>query len=439
MEVNKINIFWFRRDLRLQDNHGLYQALAGGLPVLPVFIFDSEILHKISYRHDRRVNFIYGEVLRLKYELETLGSTLIILHSTVINAFHKLLSDYPLNSVITNHDYEPEAISRDEKVALFLKEKAVGFQSFKDQVIFEKDEIVKENGKCYSVFTPYSKKWKEKLAVIYPYEYPSSDYLWNLCKIPSAPFVSLCEMGFGRRADDYPPAVINQKLLKNYHLTRDFPSQEGTSRLGIHLRFGTISIRQLVKMALETNETFLAELIWREFFMSVLFHYPSVLVSAFKPAYDFIEWKNDSHDFELWCEGKTGYPFVDAGMRELNETGFMHNRARMVAASFLAKHLLIDWRWGEAYFAGQLLDFELSSNNGNWQWAAGSGCDAAPWFRIFNPLLQAKKFDPENKYILKWIPEFGTGEYLEPIVDHEFARERCIAAYNKVLKKHEKP
>ena len=242
-------------------------------------------------------------------------------------------------------------------------------------------------------------------------------------------------MGLKESSIEIPSARFPSEIIKNYHNTRNLPAENGISRLGVHLRFGTISIRRLAEQALALNKTYLNELVWREFFMMILWHFPKVVDYSFKPAYDFIEWRNDEKEFEAWCNGKTGYPMVDAGMRELNQTGYMHNRVRMITASFLTKHLLVDWRWGERYFAEKLLDYELSSNNGGWQWAAGSGCDAAPYFRVFNPELQTKKFDPELKYIRKWVPEFEGFNYPEPIVEHKFARQRALDTYKQGLNK----
>lgn len=431
--MNKISIFWFRRDLRLNDNHGLFQALKSGLPVLPVFIFDTEILSKLGSKTDARVSFIYAEIEKLKEKLEKEGGSIRILHSNPLDAFEKLTREFEIDSVFVNHDYEPGAIDRDKAVENLLKEKGIGFYSFKDQVIFEKNEVVKDDGLPYTVFTPYNRKWKQRLLVSGIPGYPSENYLSHLLK--TTPFVlpALGEIGFLKSKITVPDADISESLIRKYEAQRDFPAINGTTKLGTQLRFGTVSIRQMVRLAQNISDVFLNELIWREFFMQILWHFPQVETKSFKPRYDFISWRNDEKEFELWCNGQTGYPLVDAGMRELNTTGFMHNRVRMVTASFLTKHLLIDWRWGEAYFAEKLLDFEFSSNNGNWQWAAGCGCDAAPYFRVFNPEAQQKKFDPEGKYILKWVPEYGTVKYIRPVVEHTFARERVLAAYKKAL------
>jgi deoxyribodipyrimidine photo-lyase len=350
--------------------------------------------------------------------------------------FKQLLSTYKIANVYTNHDYEPYAIERDKKINEIVHAGSAKLITFKDQVIFEKNEVTKDDGKPYTVFTPYSRKWKAKLTDFYLRPYPTEKYFLNFHNIPFMPIPSLHEMGFKDVKQNFPSNIPDDDVIKKYFEQRNFPAVNGTSRLGIHLRFGTISIRKLAKHAKKLNETFLNELIWRDFYQAILWHFPQVgLHKAFKPEYENIEWRNNEEEFEQWCKGETGYPIVDAGMRELNETGFMHNRVRMIVASFLSKHLLIDWRWGEAYFAEKLLDYDLAANNGGWQWAAGSGCDAAPYFRIFNPYLQTQKFDPELKYIKKWVPEFEEFTYPVPIVEHEFARKRCLEVYGKVLKK----
>jgi len=430
----KVNVFWFRRDLRLFDNAGLYHALNAAVPVLPVFIFDTEILDKLNNRDDARVSFIYAEIQKLKKQLEEEGSSLRIFHSEPVEAFQKIIADYKVQAVYTNKDYEPYATQRDEKVERLLDSNGIQFYTFKDHVIFEENDVLKDNGKPYTVFTPYSKKWKQKLAETEIPNFPSEKHLDNLLK--AKPFIlpELKKIGFEKSEIIVPPAEIPEKLIQEYAEKRDLPAVNGTTRLGVHLRFGTVSIRQLTQRALELSEVFLNELIWRNFFIDILWHFPHVVDNSFKPKYDRIEWRNNEEEFDKWCRGVTGYPMVDAGMRELNQTGFMHNRVRMVTASFLTKHLLIDWRWGEAYFAEKLLDYELASNNGNWQWAAGTGCDAAPYFRIFNPEAQQKKFDPDGKYILKWIPEYGTLQYPQPVVEHKFARERALKVYKEALK-----
>ncbi|MBN1820981.1 MAG: deoxyribodipyrimidine photo-lyase [Prolixibacteraceae bacterium] len=432
--MGKINIFWFRRDLRLFDNAGLYHALKSNLPVLPVFIFDTKILSKLN-SEDNRIPFIYRTLVKLKNELEKYGSTLKILHGEPLQIFKKLVEEYKIDMVFTNHDYEPYARERDLEIHNFLKSENINFQTYKDHVIFEKSEVVKDDGNPYVVFTPYSKKWKQLYFSQIPENYPSEKLIYNLFRCKPMKIPSLKDIGFIDSLLNIPSSEIDKTVINNYSKSRDYPSVNGTSRLGIHLRFGTVSIRELTKTAVNQSEVFLNELIWRNFFIDILWHFPFVENSPFKKQYLNIEWRNDEKEFGSWCRGETGYPLIDAGMRELNQTGFMHNRVRMAVASFLVKHLLIDWRWGEAYFAEKLLDFELASNNGNWQWAAGTGCDAAPYFRIFNPESQQKKFDSGMEYIRKWVPEVDGFNYPNPIIDHKFARERALTAYKKVLNK----
>lgn len=430
----KVTVFWFRRDLRLFDNAGLYHALNSDAPVLPLFIFDTEILDKLNNRDDARVSFIYAEIQKLKKQFEAEGSSLRIFHSNPIEAFQKIMEEYEVQAVYTNKDYEPYAIQRDKKVKRLLDSNGILFHAFKDHVIFEENDVLKDDGTPYTVFTPYSKKWKQKLAKTEIPNFPSEKQLDNLFKTKPFTLPELNELGFKKSGITVPPAEIPEKIIREYAEKRDLPAIDGTTRLGVHLRFGTVSIRQLTQRAKELSEVFLNELIWRNFFIDILWHFPHVTDKSFKPKYDRIEWRNNEAEFDKWCRGETGYPMVDAGMRELNQTGFMHNRVRMVTASFLTKHLLIDWRWGETYFAEKLLDYELASNYGNWQWAAGTGCDAAPYFRIFNPETQLKKFDPDGKYILKWVPEYGTLQYPQPIVEHKFARERALKVYKEALK-----
>lgn len=433
----QVAIFWFRRDLRLDDNAGLYHALKTYEQVLPVFIFDTGILDKLDNKEDKRVAFIHDALLKLQEELIAEGSSLKVLHATPAKAFKELCATYDVQAVCTNHDYEPYAIKRDQEIAGFLMKQDIPFQTYKDQVIFDKDEMLKADGTPYTVFTPYSKIWKQKLAPFYYKPYPVRKLLGHLLRTAPHRIPSLEALGFKEIGADAPERVIHTSIIRDYENTRNFPAIHGTTRLSTHLRFGTVSIRKLVKVALDNNETWLNELIWREFFMCILYHYPHVVDHSFKPKYEFIQWRNHETEFQQWCEGRTGYPIVDAGMRELNATGFMHNRVRMITASFLTKHLLIDWRWGAAYFAEKLLDYELSSNNGNWQWAAGCGCDAAPYFRVFNPEEQQKKFDKDAAYIRQWVPEYGTDAYPEPMVDHKVARERALAAYKKALQEYQ--
>jgi len=428
-----VNIFWFRRDLRLNDNHGLYRALQSGLPVLPVFIFDTAILNGLD-PGDLRVNFIHRTISTLHRQLKALGSGLSVIYDEPVMAFEKLLARFQVKAVYTNHDYEPYARERDAKISLLLAGKGIDFRTFKDQVLFEGREAVKNDGAPYSVFTPYSRKWLELKNQTGVPAYPSESFGDKFLRYEAPGIPDLESMGFRGGPMVYPLKELSPDTLAQYASTRDIPGLDNTSRLGLHLRFGTISVRDCIKAGELYSATWLNELIWREFFMQILYHYPHVVKGAFKKEYDRIQWRNNEEEFKRWCEGTTGYPLVDAGMRQLNETGFMHNRARMVTAGFLTKHLLIDWRWGEAYFASRLLDFELSSNNGNWQWAAGSGCDAAPYFRIFNPEAQALKFDSNGTYIRRWIPEFDTPSYPRPVVEHSFARTRCMTAYSSALK-----
>lgn len=425
---DKTVLCWFRRDLRLDDNAALYHALKEHESVLPLFIFDSFILENLP-TEDARLEFIHSELEKMKKELEGAGSTLLILVGDPV----ELLDALPPMAVYTNRDYEPYARRRDGAVEQLLTAKGVPFKTFKDQVVFEKEEVLKDSGSPYTVFTPYSRKWRARLDLEGTRTFDCRPLFGKLKKIAPMRMPALIELGFRPAGRHFPDRTLRSKLLKGYGQSRDYPGVTGTSRLGIHLRFGTISIRQVVKEAIK-SPTFLNELIWREFFSMILWHFPQVEEHAFKPAYDRICWINSEEYFERWCNGTTGYPMVDAGMRELNETGYMHNRVRMVVASFLTKHLLIDWRWGEQYFAQRLLDFDLASNNGGWQWAAGSGCDAAPWFRIFNPKLQQEKFDPDGGYVNHWVPECGNGLYPEPMVDHVMARRRALEVYQKALR-----
>jgi len=433
---NPINIFWFRRDLRLDDNAGLYHALKSGNPVLLVFIFDKEILDKLEDKDDARVTFIYDAIDDLNKELYKHGSTLIVLYDKAEHAWDKLLNDYKIATVYTNHDYEPYAKKRDNAIAQKLSKHGIELKTYKDQVIFDRGEVLKDDGKPYTVYTPYKNKWYQKLKPFYLKAYPTKKYLKNLYKTGPLKVPSLKEIGFERSSLAIPGREY-EDVIKDYAEKRDYPAIKGTSHIGLHLRFGTVSIRELANIANSYHEkTWLNELIWREFYMMILDHFPETMDHAFRPEYDRIKWVNDEAQFKAWCDGETGYPLVDAGMRELNATGYMHNRVRMVVASFLSKDLLIDWRWGEHYFARKLLDYEMASNVGGWQWAAGSGTDAAPYFRIFNPDSQAKKFDPELKYIKKWVPEYADfSRYPKPIIDHAFARERCLKAFKAALAK----
>ncbi|HEX8515024.1 MAG TPA: deoxyribodipyrimidine photo-lyase [Bacteroidia bacterium] len=431
--MTHINIFWFRRDLRLEDNTGLYHALKEGRNVLPVFIFDPVILNQLENKEDRRVEFILLALKKLQEELAGFGSSLLILHGKPSDVFQDLLKKYSLVSVYANHDYEPYAISRDDSIGQFLAKNKIIFKTYKDQVIFEKHQITKDDNQPYTVFTPYMKKWKSRLSELSLQPHPTEKYFSRFLKTIPFPAFTLKDIGFKPTGIRYCAPSLNEGLVRNYNETRNFPSVDGTSRLSVHLRFGTVSIRALVSRAAVLNEQWLNELIWREFYMMILFHFPHAASGAFKKKYENIPWRNNEKDFEAWCKGQTGYPIVDAGMRELNATGFMHNRVRMITAGFLVKHLLIDWRWGEAYFAEKLSDFDLAANNGGWQWAAGSGCDATPYFRVFNPYEQTKRFDPDYEYTRKWVPEFKELTYAQPIVENKFARERVLGVYKKAL------
>ena len=430
--AEEVCIAWFRRDLRLDDNAALSHALESGKPVVALFIFDTDILDKLDDKNDRRVAFIHNSLKCINERLLKLGSSLLVMYGKPIDIFRKLTSKLKIKEVYVNHDYEPYARKRDEEISRLLAASGIVFHTFCDQVIFEKNDVLKPDQTPYTVFTPYMKRWRERLQSV-PLQFDTSKHLKKFIKIDPLPFPSLEDIGFHATDNNIPEPILHTGMLINYEQTRNIPSLDATSRIGVHLRFGTISIRKAVSKALAHSETFLNELIWREFFMMILWHSPHTATQCFKPAYENIKWRNNESDFEKWCKGETGYPLVDAGMRELNNTGFMHNRVRMVVASFLCKHLLIDWRWGEAYFASNLLDYEMSSNVGNWQWAAGCGCDAAPYFRIFNPTEQAKKFDPSGKYIRRWIPEYDTLKYPQPMIDHAFARERALRTYKEAL------
>jgi deoxyribodipyrimidine photo-lyase len=431
--MEKISLFWFRRDLRVEDNTGLYYAYMQEKNVLPIFIFDRDILDKLEDKKDARVGFIHDQILKLGEEFKKFGSSILVKYGKPLDIYRQLLAEYDIQNVYTNRDYEPYAKERDQSIKDLLREKGIQFLDFKDHVIFEKEEIVNGSGEFYKVFTPYSRVWLEKFSKA-PIQLLQLDpHKNNFYQTPPLPIPSLWDMGFETSDIEIPILDIDKPLIQKYDLLRNFPGTKGTSRLGIHLRFGTISVRKLALEASLLNATYLNELIWREFYIMILHHNPKVVNQAFKPQYDKIPWRNSEEDFEKWCEGRTGYPIVDAGMRELKATGFMHNRVRMIVASFLTKHLLIDWRWGEAYFAGKLLDFELASNNGGWQWAAGTGTDAQPYFRVFNPESQTEKFDKDFLYIKKWVPEFGTSSYSKPMVDHKFARVRAIETYKTAL------
>ena len=433
--MSKVNVFWFRRDLRLDDNAGFQAALKDDLPVLPIFIFDPEILDKLP-EDDARVTFIFNNLQKMRDTLQDEhGSSIAMYHDKPEKVFKNLISEYEVKKVFTNRDYEPYAKERDEKIQELLEDNEIEFCHYKDQVIFEKDEVVKKDGDPYVVYTPYKNTWRDKFSNMDMDFFYTTRYMDNLIDHSRLPNLSLSDIGFKKSSIEVPDYQVTPGLIKDYESKRNIPSEEGTSRLGPHLRFGTVSVRQMVREAdKQRNKTFLEELIWREFFMQILYHYPETVTEAFRKKYDRIDWRNDEDEFEKWKKGETGFALVDAGMRQLNKSGYMHNRVRMLVGSFLCKHLLIDWRWGEAYFAEKLLDYEMSSNVGNWQWAAGSGVDAQPYFRIFNPNTQVDKFDEDKEYIKEWVPEFGTDDYPEKMVDHKEARERALETYKKAVK-----
>ncbi|MDG1244892.1 MAG: deoxyribodipyrimidine photo-lyase [Polaribacter sp.] len=429
----QIQLFWFRRDLRLNDNCGLYHALNSDKKVLPIFIFDDDILSRLP-DNDARVSFLHQELENINTQLRELGASLAVFHGKPLAIFEQLLEKYSIETVFTNHDYEPYALERDATIKTLLASKNTGFNTYKDQVIFERNEIVKKDGTAYKVYTPYSKKWLEAFHQNGIQFFPSEKKLAGLVQTTDHPFLSLGDIGFQPSTIKVASYRVSPELINTYEENRNFPAKDSTSRLGTHLRFGTVSVREMVAKASNSNNiVFLKELIWREFFMQILWHYPHTTKDSFKPQYDRILWRNNEEEFQKWCAGETGYPLVDAGMRELNQTGFMHNRVRMLVGSFLCKHLLIDWRFGEAYFAEKLHDYEQSSNVGNWQWVAGCGVDAAPYFRIFNPTTQIQKFDKDLAYIKKWVPDFQELTYPSQMVDHKLARERCLTTYKEAL------
>jgi len=426
-----LNIFWFRRDLRLNDNHALFEALAAGLPVLPIFIFDSEVLKEFPWKKDKRLTFIYKALENIHLQLRSKGSSLLIKMGKPVDIIGSLCEEYNVSKVFCNHDYEPYARQRDLNVSNMLKERGVDFLSFKDQVIFEKDEILSNDEKPYTVFTPYMKKWKTLLSIngvnCYDSENKGNNFFRFTVEMPS-----IESIGYQLVDVLFPVSEIKEHTIKNYHLTRDVPSVDGgTSLLGIHLRFGTVSIRHAVRMAMQWNEVWLNELIWREFFMQILWHFPKTASQNFRRKYDGLQWRNDEDEFEKWCKGETGFPLVDAGIKQLIHTGYMHNRVRMVVSNFLTKLLLVEWQWGERFFAQYLLDYELSSNCGNWQWAAGTGADAAPYFRIFNPMTQIERFDKDFKYVSQWV-DIHASDYPKPIINYELSRKRCLDVFKQL-------
>lgn len=433
----KISIMWFRRDLRTEDNHALSKSLLGDLPVLPVFIFDTSILAELPI-DDHRVSYIHGALTEMNTVLsKNHGSSLAVFHGKPVEIFNELSQKYDIDTIYTNHDYEPYAKKRDTDLSKFFEKNDVEFLTFKDQVIFEKSEVTKDDKKPYVVYTPYMRRWKvnfDPQTHLTEYSCSMENYM-----VHNEPFLSLADIGFTQSEIPMQQVNISQDLLDEYGARRNFPAQPGTSHVGTALRFGTISVRKLMKQAITSNDsTFMNELIWREFFMQILWHFPHTVNQAFREKYDFVQWRNAPDDLQKWKDGQTGYPMVDAGMRELNTTGYMHNRVRMVVASFLCKHLLIHWKEGERYFAEKLFDYELSSNVGNWQWAAGSGVDAAPYFRVFNPETQMNKFDPDGVYVRKWVPEYFALGYVTPIVEHRYARERALETYKDALNSFDK-
>ncbi|MCC6401333.1 MAG: deoxyribodipyrimidine photo-lyase [Flavobacteriales bacterium] len=427
-------IHWFRRDLRLEDNHGLFRALREHGEVLPLFIFDTDILDRLEDKHDRRVDFIHRALAGLQDHLVKFGSTLVVEHGRPIEVWKRVLDRFDVQAVTANHDHEPYGNARDKAVGELLVSRGIPFRTFKDISIFERGEVVKDDGGAYTVYTPYMRKWRSQFRPELADAFPSCRHTDRFHRTEPLPMPTLERIGFAPTDLHIPPAHVSDDLLRHYERTRDVPAMAGTSRMSVHLRFGTVSVRELVRRSFSTSPKYLNELIWREFYMQVLWHHPHAVERAIKPGYDRIAWRKDEQELTLWAQGRTGYPLVDAGMRELNATGLMHNRVRMVVASFLTKHLLIDWRWGESVFAARLLDFELSSNNGGWQWASGSGCDAAPYFRVFNPALQQQRFDPQLKYVKRWVPEVGSANYVQPMVVHEVARQRALKAYAEALR-----
>ena len=432
--MKEVSVFWFRRDLRLEDNAGLWKALKNGHPVVPIFIFDANILNRLEDKKDARVSFLHQRILKLNGQLKAYNTCLKVFYGNPLDAFSMLINEYSVQSVFYNRDYEPYGITRDKAIFDLLSKNSIAAVGAKDHVIFEKNEIVKADGTPYLVFSPYGKAWRKRLSPYHYKAYPTHEYYANFLKQEGDNIPSLSALGFTETTQQLPSTEINLETIRSYDKTRNFPGiEDGTTRLGLHLRFGSISIRKLLKKSVALNDTFTNELIWRDFFQMALFHFPDSREKAIKPKYDSITWETNMEHFEAWCLGQTGYPMVDAGMRELNTTGYMHNRIRMIVASFLTKHLLIDWRLGERYFAQKLLDFDLASNIGGWQWASGSGLDAAPYFRVFNPSSQLEKFDKELKYVRKWIPEYGTERYPSPIVEHKWARERCLERFKTAL------
>lgn len=426
-------IHWFRRDLRWNDNRALHAALSSGHRVLLLFIFDENILQHLEDKQDARVTFLHNRMSVLCNEAQAKGSDIYVAHGNPHDVLLELIAKLDVRGVYANEDYEPYALERDGLLTTALSTQDILLHTFKDHVIKAPGEVVKPDGTPYTVFTPFSKRWHANLTEDDMEASPSEQHLDQLAKWQHKGMPSLQKMGFTPSEVAIPEANVTPQLLKQYAEMRDTPSVRGTSRVSVHLRFGTVSIRDMARQGFAHSEKWLTELIWRDFYQSVMHAFPHSMKDAFRTKYDRIPWRHDDAHFAAWKAGKTGYPIVDAGMRELNATGFMHNRVRMVVASFFCKHLLLDWRLGERYFAEKLLDFELASNVGGWQWASGSGCDAAPYFRVFNPTSQLQKFDAQLSYVKQWVPEFGTDAYPEPIVEHKFARQRAIDTYKSAL------
>ena len=431
----KICLFWFRRDLRLHDNAGLTAALASGLPVLPLFIYDKDILDHLPAQGDARLTFIHDEVEKLAAQTEAAGGTFLARYGAPLAVLEQLVQEFEVAAVHTNEDYEPYATARDSAVGQMLQKYGVEFLLYKDQVIFAKDEIMTKSGTVPKVFGAYLKAYTAKLTdeILLPYGSTGDFKKQNLHHAPATqtgPGPTLESMGFARREQYFTPVKLPAaRIVRNYHNTRNTPANEhGTTRESLNLRFGTLSVREVLRQAKALNQKLLAEIIWRDFFMMLLWHFPNTASESYDPKMRHIAYRNNEDEFRAWCEGRTGYPLVDAGMRELNATGYMPNRVRMTVAGFLTKHLFIDWRWGERYFADKLLDYDQANNVGNWQWMAGTGAISAPWFRVYSPDSQAEKVDPDMTYVKRWVPEVGTSKYPAPIVEHKFGRERAVEA-----------
>ena len=469
MTSQQAALVWFRRDLRCEDHAALHAALTAHRQVFCTFVFDTDILERLPSRHDRRVEFIWASVRELALRLKAAGGGLTVLHGSAQVEVPALAARLGVGAVYANHDYEPQAVARDQHVARSLKEHGIAFWTRKDQVIFEKDEVLTRGGTPFSVFTPYKKAWLAKIEPYFVKSYPVDRWCARLAAPPEAHMPSLAVLGFASTDLDslgIAPGMSGARSLFEdfmarihaYDERRDFPAVKGPSYLSVHLRFGTISVRELARAALEAPGTgpaaWLNELVWRDFYFMILHHFPHVVHRAFRAAFDALSFENDERLFAAWCEGRTGYPLVDAAMRQLNRTGYMHNRLRMLTASFLVKDLLVDWRWGERYFAERLNDFDLAANNGGWQWAASTGCDAQPYFRIFNPVTQSRRFDPDGRFIRRYVTELagcddaaihapwlmgseeqkkagviiGT-DYPAPVIDHGEARRKALALY----------